>query len=231
MHLLIFVNLCIFFSSSRAVPIPIPDQFHLHSAEENEETNIPFPPTTFTVEGDMDIERRISEPISIPGVYSNHNYDKFERDLAANIGQQRCNLKLQGEINYIPEYRSQFVPQLGERAHSIPQLSNIKFHGEFAGIPEYQDRFKVYDCYSKSAPIKKPDHLTSCGGIKMNPEYQEKFIPHPLNCRSTTMKAEDTLRPKGEFPKQVSVSFLQSFNLQFFKDFGIILTKLLPSTT
>lgn len=165
------------------------------------------PTSTFTVEDEMDFDRRISEPIPIPGVYKNHNYDKFERDLAANIGQQRCHLKLQGEMNYIPEYRSQFVPQLGERAHSIPQLSSIKFHGEFAGVPEYQDRFKVYDCYSKSAPIKKPDHLTSCGGIKMNPEYQEKFVMHPLNCRSTTLKAEDTLRPKGEFPKQVIFSF------------------------
>lgn len=151
----------------------------------------------------MDIERRISEPIPIPAPYSNHNYDKFERDLAANIGQQRCHLKLQGEMNYIPEYRSQFVPQLGERAHSIPQLSSIKFQGEFSGVPEYRDRFKVYDCYSKSAPIKKPDHLTSCGEIKISPEYQEKFVPHPLNSRSTTLKAGDTLRPKGEFPKQL----------------------------
>ncbi|KAL5288079.1 hypothetical protein ACFFRR_008747 [Megaselia abdita] len=207
--------------SSRPAPVSIPDKFRLNSSEENEEVDIPEykssfvdypstertlpvnPTTTFTFEGDMDIERRISEPIPIPGAYSNHNYDKFERDLAANIGQQRCHLKLQGEMNYVPEYRSQFVPQLGERAHSIPQLSSIKFHGDFAGVPEYRDRFKVYDCYSKSAPIKKPDHLTSCGGIKMNPEYQEKFVPHPLKCRSTAMKTEDTLRPKGEFPKQV----------------------------
>lgn len=212
--------------SSRGVPISTPDKFHLNYSKETKEEDIaeykssfvnypttertlPFNPiSTFTAEGDMDYQRRVSDPISIPGPYSNHNYDKFERDLAANIGQQRCHLKLQGEINYIPEYKSQFVPRLGERAISIPQLSSIKFHGEFAGVPEYQDRFKVYDSYSKSAPIKKPDHLTTCGGIKMNPEYQEKFVSHPLNSRSQTIKAEDTLCPKGEFTKQVAIIYL-----------------------
>lgn len=45
-----------------------------------------------------------------------------------------------------------------ERSESNPQLSNIKFYGKFYGKPEYNNSFKVYNHFTKSAPIKAKDH-------------------------------------------------------------------------
>lgn len=46
-----------------------------------------------------------------------------------------------------------------ERPESKTHLSNIKFYGKFSGTPEYNDSFKVYNHFTKSAPIKAKDHL------------------------------------------------------------------------
>lgn len=122
------------------------------------------------------------------------------------LNSRKCHLKLEGEINYVPEYRSKFIEFPIEKSQSIPQLSNIKFYGRFDGIPEYRDNFKFYDCYSKSAPIKKSDNINfTCDKIVTVPEYKEKFKEPDKTAISKTisLKSEDNFQKtiKGEFTK------------------------------
>lgn len=74
---------------------------------------------------------------------------------------QTHTLKVQGELSYLPDgHRGEFRGQSTiERSESNPQLSNIKFFGKFHDKPEYNDNFKVYNHFTKSAPIKAKDHL------------------------------------------------------------------------
>lgn len=103
-----------------------------------------------------------------------------------------CTLKLQGELTYSPEYKSEYKTHGAiERSQSIPQVNNIKFHGKFHGIPEYRDSFKTYNNYTKSAPIKNKDHLKVepitvnkaiiSPTISSSSEYTEKFKELNLN--------------------------------------------------
>lgn len=71
--------------------------------------------------------------------------------------------KIQGEISFSPdncrgEFKGQSMMERSESA-SNPQLSNIKFYGNFYGSPEHNDSFKVYNHFTKSAPIKAKDQL------------------------------------------------------------------------
>lgn len=132
---------------------------------------------------------------------------KQKQDSSTKHASQICHLNLEGEINYLPEYRSQFVSYPIEKSHSIPQLSNIKFHGKFIGVPEYRDSFKTYDQYVKSAPIIKPGHLTIMGTIEGNgAEYADKFKPHDASTikRTTLAKKGDQFHLLGEDSKRVA---------------------------
>lgn len=69
-----------------------------------------------------------------------------------------------------------------ERSESAsnPQLSNIKIHGNFYGKPGYNDSSKVYNHFTKSAPIKAKDQLcVSKAIVRPNipplSEYTDKF--------------------------------------------------------
>ena len=118
--------------------------------------------------------------------------------------KQKYHLKLEGELSYLPEYRSKFVTFPIERSHSIPQINNIKFHGKFVGVPEYRDSFKCYDHFTKSAPIKKPDHLNIGGSDMFSSEYSEKFKEVNLRTmdKRTSSKPNDHIQLREDFQRQ-----------------------------
>ncbi|XP_055859416.1 uncharacterized protein LOC129921555 [Episyrphus balteatus] len=136
--------------------------------------------------------------------------DRLKREIVP----RKTQLNFEGESSFAPsEYRRQYIQFRIEKAHSIPQLSHIKIHGDFKGIPEYQDNYRMYDCYSKSAPIKKADNLTISGevsGPKELPEYREKFKDPPKIVVEKSLKAQDNLNPRGEFTKEVP-EYFESF--------------------
>ncbi|XP_037806660.1 uncharacterized protein LOC119600477 [Lucilia sericata] len=153
------------------------------------------------------------------------NEDKVKREKASDL-QQECHLQRraitdESHFNVTPsEYQRQFVPQLIEKAHSIPQMSHIKMQGDFHTIPEYQDSFKMYASYSKPMPIIKSDNLLMSGSeIQINPnensktmpEYREKFHDLPKEMvKEKSLKTEDHLRPNGDFSKDVP-EYFESF--------------------
>lgn len=118
---------------------------------------------------------------------------------------QDCHLKLEGELSYIPEYRSQFVPYQIERSHSIPQISNIKFYGTFMGIPEYTASFKSYDNVAKREMIKNPDLIGVRGTMDGVAEYQENFQEPDKNKveKSISAKTNDGFSLQQDFSKHI----------------------------
>ncbi|XP_053967118.1 uncharacterized protein LOC128868719, partial [Anastrepha ludens] len=148
--------------------------------------------------------------------------NKISRQLAAR-NLQMCHLQhCVPETKYSTnpsEYKHQFVQFPIEKAHSIPQISNLKIQGKFGGVPEYQDCFKMYENYSKSAPIKKVDNLRVSGAEvieKMNdntkvPEYREKFREPPKNVsKEKPLKTYDHLHLNGQFSKDIP-EYYESF--------------------
>lgn len=117
--------------------------------------------------------------------------------------QLRCNLKLEGDQSYSPEYRSQYIEYPIEKCYSIPQLSSIKFQGDFTGIAEYKDQYRTYDIFSKSAPMKKPDTVNLLGYNESTPEYQERYKQYTKNefNRTFPIIRNDTLVMDGQFTK------------------------------
>lgn len=120
--------------------------------------------------------------------------------------------KMDGEKNnYMPEYRSKYqVPLQFEKRASMPQGSHfIKHSGDLkAQGSEYSDRFRTYDHFTKSAPIKKSDHLRQMnhkGVYEPRPEYKDRYKQIDLKTfeKNGPFKHQDNLRMDGEFPKQV----------------------------
>ena len=153
------------------------------------------------------------------------NEDKEQREKASEL-QQECHLQKravtdESEYHVTPsEYQRQFVPQLIEKSHSIPQISHIKMQGNFQTVPEYQDSFKMYANYAKPLPIKKVDNLRMSGSeiqlnsndnCKIMPEYKEKFHELPKDVvKEKPLKTEDHLKPSGKFSKDVP-EYFESF--------------------
>lgn len=153
------------------------------------------------------------------------NDDKEQREKASEL-QQECHLQKRAltdasQYHVTPsEYQRQFVPQLIEKAHSIPQISHIKMQGNFQTVPEYQDSFKMYANYAKPLPIKKEDNLRMSGSeIQVNsnevcsvvPEYKEKYHELPKDAgKEKPLKTEDHLKPSGNFSKDVP-EYFESF--------------------
>ncbi|XP_067633034.1 uncharacterized protein [Eurosta solidaginis] len=148
--------------------------------------------------------------------------DRINRELAAR-NLQKCHLQqrsIETKYNTTPsEYTRQFVQFPIEKAHSIPQISNLKIQGKFGGVPEYRDSFKMYDTYSKSAPIKKLDNLRMSGAEMLEmandgkkvPEYREKFCDPPKNVsKEKPLKTTDHLHPQGQFSKDIP-EYYESF--------------------
>lgn len=131
-----------------------------------------------------------------------NEYDNNKMD------SQICHLKLEGKVDYLPEYSSQYIPYpLIERSHSIPQISSIKFQGDFIGLPEYRDSFKSYENIVKSAPIKKLDNICTSGIVDktITGEYTEKYQqPNKSDIDKTKLlKTDDHLYVTGEFTNRL----------------------------
>lgn len=134
-------------------------------------------------------------------------------DASNKNDSQTCHLRLEGELSYLPEYRSQFVTFPIEKSHSIPQLTNIRFQGKFVGIPEYADSFKFYDNYAKCAPIIKPGHLSVKGSVESVGEYSENFKEHKRQTveKGVSAKKSDKFHLLGEMDGNQKAEYTESF--------------------
>lgn len=128
-----------------------------------------------------------------------------------NYGVQctnRYHQKLDSENNnYMPEYRSQYQPMIAQRSSLIPQPSHFRnFEGEdFHGASEYTNRYKSYDHFTKSAPIKKQDNLHVMGFNDMRPEYKERYKEPDMNTfeRRHPYRQQDNLQSEGDFGRDM----------------------------
>ncbi|KAM7344782.1 uncharacterized protein ACRADG_011372 isoform 2-T2 [Cochliomyia hominivorax] len=218
--------------SSRSCPIKKPESLHLGGNVDMEpeyrssyimypmvdRTTKILPREMFTLQSPPKLERGETKSIVDGDLQQKVNENKTLREKSSD-SQHECHLQRraftdESQLQISPsEYQRQFVPQLVEKAHSIPQISHIKMQGEFHAIPEYQDSFKMYANYAKPQPIIKSDNLIVSGSeIQMNnkddskvmPEYKEKFHSLPKAVvKEKPLKTEDHLRPQGEFSKDV----------------------------
>lgn len=138
---------------------------------------------------------------------------KCKSDASNKNDSQICHLRLEGELSYQPEYRSQFITFPIEKSHSIPQLSNIRFQGKFVGVPEYADSFKFYDNYVKCAPIIKPGHLSVKGSVESIGEYSENFKGHDRKTveKSISAKKSDKFQLPDEMSGNQQGEYSESF--------------------
>lgn len=123
----------------------------------------------------------------------------------------RYHEKLDTENNYVPEYRSKYKPVIAERSSIIPQQSHfVKYEDEFAATSEYNNRYKTYDHFAKSAPIKKGDNLSMKGSTYMHPEYAERYKKVDINTferrqpyrQQDNLHQFDALQSNGHFGRQ-----------------------------
>lgn len=143
-------------------------------------------------------EEKKTRPIDLE-TYENQKHTSHE--LPSN-NSQLCHLKLEGELSYLPEYKSQFITFPIEKSHSIPQLSNIKFQGKFVGIPEYADSFKSYENIAKREPIRKADFFNIRGVVDGVAEYTDNY-KEPKMDKTASAKVSDALHLKGDFAKRL----------------------------
>lgn len=116
----------------------------------------------------------------------------------------RYHQKLDTENNYMPEYRSKYQPMIAQRSSLIPQPSHLGGYDgddDFRGASEYTNRYKTYDHFTKSAPIKKEDNLHMNGMTDMRPEYKERFKGVDMNTfeRRHPYRQADNLHQEGDF--------------------------------
>lgn len=120
--------------------------------------------------------------------------------------QNRYHEKIDAENQYLPEYRSKFsVPLNGEKSSIIPQHSNFKkYNQHFSGTSEYNNRYKGYDHFTKSAPIKKQDNLKLNGNYNMRQEYIERYPKIDMDKfeKRLPFKQSDNLHTNGSFSQQ-----------------------------
>ncbi|XP_055381804.1 uncharacterized protein LOC129612274 [Condylostylus longicornis] len=167
------------------------------------------PVEKFKIHGDIEMTKT---PIDI----NSDDIPETETKIAPlnenKIQSQKCHLKLEGSMNCVPEYRSQYIPYHVEKSHSIPQLSNIHFNGTFYGIPEYKENYKFYEDYSKSVPIRHSDHLKLHGQLSTQPEYKDQYkeIPENIKEKTESSKIDDHLKPEGKFSRDVP-EYYESF--------------------
>jgi hypothetical protein len=100
-----------------------------------------------------------------------------------------------GDI-YQPEYKSKYKPVIGKRSSIIQQPCHFqKFNDEFCAVSEYNNRYKTYDQFTKSAPIKKQDNLYMRGETQMQPEYKDRYkeIDYKSYVRQPPLRQQDNL--------------------------------------
>lgn len=121
----------------------------------------------------------------------------------------RYHQKLDSENNnFVPEYQSQYQPFVGKRSSLIPQKDHLtKYDGDdkFYGASEYTNRYKTYDHFTKSAPIKKQDNLHMIGMNDMRPEYKERYKGIDMNTyvRRQPYRQQDNLQSEGDFGRDM----------------------------
>lgn len=112
--------------------------------------------------------------------------------------------KLDTENNYLPEYKRNYKAMQGEKSKLIPQGTHFTKNSEqFNGISEYNNRYKYYDHFTKSAPIKKQDNLNLKGSYDMRPEYNERYKPVEMNKfeKRSSLKQQDNIHLQGGYPR------------------------------
>jgi hypothetical protein len=121
----------------------------------------------------------------------------------------RYHQKLDAENNVMPEYRRQYQAVAGQRSTLMPQTSNLgRFDDDddFRGASEYSNRYKTYDHFTKSAPIKKQDNLHMHGYSEMGrAEYKDRYKEPDLNVfeRRQPFRQQDNLHSEGDFGRQM----------------------------
>jgi hypothetical protein len=120
----------------------------------------------------------------------------------------RYHQKLDSENNYVPEYQSKYQPFIAQRSALIPQPDHFKKQendGGFQGASEYTNRYKTYDHFTKSAPIKKQDNLHMVGFNDMRPEYTDRYKEVDLNTyeRRHPYRHQDNLQSEGDFGRDM----------------------------
>lgn len=121
----------------------------------------------------------------------------------------RYHQKLDSENNnHVPEYQSKYQPFVGKRSSLIPQKDHLtKYDGDdkFHGASEYTNRYKTYDHFTKSAPIKKQDNLHMNGMNDMRPEYKERYKEIDMNTfvRRRPYRQQDNLQSEGDFGRDM----------------------------
>ena len=155
------------------------------------------------------IPTRVEEP---PQIMSERNKPLEAKILNNNYGvpcQNRYHQKLDTENNYLPEYKSKYQPVAGKRSSLIPQSTHLGGHDgdveHFRGTSEYTNRYKSYDHFTKSAPIKKQDNLHMIGNYDMRPEYTERYKKIDMNTfeRRYPYRQQDNLQSEGDFGREM----------------------------
>ncbi|KAG5673823.1 hypothetical protein PVAND_003837 [Polypedilum vanderplanki] len=106
---------------------------------------------------------------------------------------------------YQPEYKSKYKPVIGQRSSIIQQPCHFqKFNDEFNAVSEYNNRYKTYDQFTKSAPIKKQDNLYMRGETQMQPEYKDRYkeIDYKSYVRQPPLRQQDNLYSNERGPYQ-----------------------------
>lgn len=131
-------------------------------------------------------------------------------------------LKLKGEIELFPEYRSQFCAMnmsnmiSKKKIQQAPMLqlpknvlkpadtmkerierTHLGLDGDINLIPEYKSKFTTLPI-ERSKLIPQTSHLTLQGHFQGVPEYQESFRSYDQFAKSAPIKKADSLRPTGE---------------------------------
>lgn len=147
-----------------------------------------------------------------PSLQSTNSKIQKENEDTHSRNSNRYYRKMEEDKNsYMPEYKSKFqLPIHIEKRASIPQGSHfIKHSGDLkAQGSEYADRFRTYDHFTKSGPIKKSDYLrqmNSKESFDSRPEYKDRYkqIDFKTFEKNGPFKHQDNLRMDGEFPKQI----------------------------
>lgn len=153
----------------------------------------------------------VKEPSPPPIMSSERNKPLEAKILNNNYGvscTNRYHQKLDSENNnYLPEYRSKYQPVAGQRSTSIPQPSHFRKHDDedFQGASEYTNRYKGYDHFTKSAPIKKQDNLHMMGANEMRAEYTDRYKQVDMNAfeRRQPFRQHDNLQSEGDFGREM----------------------------
>lgn len=168
----------------------------------------PPPPQTYREALRDEDDRRESEAVQMP----ERDKPMEAKILNNNYGvpcANRYHQKLDSENNnYIPEYQSKYQPFIGKRSSLIPQKDHLtKYDGDdkFNGASEYTNRYKTYDHFTKSAPIKKQDNLHMMGMTEMRPEYKERYQGIDMNTfvRRQPYRQQDNLQSEGDFGRDM----------------------------